>query len=216
LWFIYLQPIFFVVSKLTRAVPPLIVWLVAAALEMATIETGWMMVDEFASRFVYFYTGYVAAGYVFTLAADVQAKPVSAVASLLLWGSLNGLLVAGGYAEWPLISLTLGLLGAGAIVTLAALMAQARRFDALRYCGEHSLVIYLAFFLFMAGSRVVLLKTGLIPSIGLMSVIVTCAGVAGPLMLFWMVRHTPLRFLFARPERFWLAPRRRLALQPAE
>src|SRR4051795_10662691 len=33
LWFIYLLPIFFVVTKLTRKIPPLAIWAVAAALE---------------------------------------------------------------------------------------------------------------------------------------------------------------------------------------
>jgi uncharacterized membrane protein YcfT len=216
LWFIYLLPIFFVVTKLTRGVPPLVIWLAAAALEAATIETGWMVVDEFASRFVYFYTGYWMAAHVFAFANQVQEKPAGAGAGLLLWGTFNALLVSGGYSEWPVISLTLGLLGAGAIVALAALLAQTRIFDALRYCGEHSIVIYLAFFLFMAGTRVVLLKTGLVPDIGLMSAIVTFAGVLGPLTLFWLTRGTPLRFLFERPERFWLAPKRRVILQPAE
>ena len=41
LWFIYLLPIFFVVTKLVRGVPPLACWLVAAALEIAPIGTGW-------------------------------------------------------------------------------------------------------------------------------------------------------------------------------
>ncbi len=179
LWFIYLLPIFFVVTKLTRGVPPLVIWLIAAALEAATIETGWMVIDEFAARFVYFYTGYWLASHVFDLAKGVQEKPAFAFAWLTVWGMLNGLLVFGGYSEWPIVSLMLGLLGAGAIITVAALLAQTRTFDALRYCGEHSIVIYLAFFLFMAGTRVVLLKTGLIPDIGLMSVIVTIGGRAG-------------------------------------
>ncbi len=47
LWFIYLLPIFFVVTKLTRNVPPLAIWLVAAALEMAHVATGWTVIDEF-------------------------------------------------------------------------------------------------------------------------------------------------------------------------
>src|SRR6187551_2722092 len=64
LWFIYLLPVFFVVTKLTRAVPPLVIWLIAALLESAPVETGWMLVDEFAARFVYFYTGYWLASYV--------------------------------------------------------------------------------------------------------------------------------------------------------
>jgi uncharacterized membrane protein YcfT len=216
LWFIYLLPIFFVVTKLARPVPPLVIWLAAAALEMATIETGWIVIDEFASRFVYFYTGYVLASHVFTMARDVQDRPGIAIVWLLLWGALNGLLVSGGFAEWPVISVTLGLLGAGAIVTLAALLTKTRFFGALRYCGENSIVIYLAFFLFMAATRTVLLKTGLVPDIGLMSVIVTFAGVLGPLVLFWLTRGTALRFLFQRPERFRLAQKQRVTLQPAE
>ena len=216
LWFIYLLPIFFVVTKLTRRVPPLAIFLIGVALETARIATGWTVIDEFASRFVYFYTGYWLASYVFGLAARVQAKPVAALAGLLVWAVFNGLLVADGYAELPLVSILLGLVGACAIVAGAALLAQARVFDALRYCGEHSLVIYLAFFLFMAAARIALLKTGLIADIGLMSVIVTLAGIVGPLVLFWATRNTALRFLFERPDRFWLAPKPRLALQPAE
>jgi uncharacterized membrane protein YcfT len=216
LWFIYLLPVFFVVTKLTRAVPPPVIWLIAALLESAPVETGWMLVDEFAARFVYFYTGYWLASYVFALASGAQAKPAFAVAGLLVWGLAEALLVAGGYSEWPLISLLLGLAGACAIVTLAALLAKTHLFDGLRYYGQNSIVIYLAFFLFMAGTRVFLLRTGLVPDIGLMSLLVTCAGVLGPLTLFWLTRATPLRFLFERPQRFWLAPKRRVVLQPAE
>src|SRR3954449_2510396 len=68
LWFIYLLPIFFVVTKATRNMPPLLIWLVAAALEIAPIDTGWTVIDEFAGRFVYFYTGYLLAPRVFALA----------------------------------------------------------------------------------------------------------------------------------------------------
>src|SRR4051812_19442319 len=134
LWFIYLLPVFFVVTRLTRAVPPLVIWLIAAALESAPIETGWMLIDEFAARFVYFYTGYWLASYVFALASGAQAKPALATAGLLVWAVAEALLVAGGYSEWPLISLMLGLVGACAIVTIAALLAKTHRFDGLRYC----------------------------------------------------------------------------------
>jgi uncharacterized membrane protein YcfT len=60
LWFIYLLPIFFVVTKLAHGlrVPAIIIWLIAAALAIAPVHTGWTMIDEFAGRFVYFYTGY--------------------------------------------------------------------------------------------------------------------------------------------------------------
>src|SRR4029434_1382723 len=68
LWFIYLLPIFFVVTKLTRRIAPILIFAVAALLESAHVVTGWTVIDEFAARFVYFYTGYWLAGYTFALA----------------------------------------------------------------------------------------------------------------------------------------------------
>jgi uncharacterized membrane protein YcfT len=129
---------------------------------------------------------------------------------------LNGVMVFAGYAMLPVLSLALGALGAAAVVAVSALMARVDLFAALRYCGRQSLVIYLAFFLPMAVTRTVLIKTGLVADVGTMSALVTAAGVIGPLVLFWIVRGTPLRFLFERPERFRLAPGRRATLQPAE
>src|SRR5215472_5720642 len=41
LWFIYLLPVFFVAIKLSRRLPPLPIWLAAAALESAHLATGW-------------------------------------------------------------------------------------------------------------------------------------------------------------------------------
>jgi uncharacterized membrane protein YcfT len=107
--------------------------------------------------------------------------------------------------------------GAVAVIALSALIAKSGHFKALRYCGENSIVVYLAFFLPMAASRAVLLKTGWIADIGTISAIVTVVGVIGSLAWFWAVRWTFLRFLFERPPRFWLAPKtKRLVLQPAE
>src|SRR3989454_8029269 len=117
LWFIYLLPIFFVVTKLTRGVPSVLLWLAAAALEIAPIETGSVIVDEFASRFVYFYTGYLIAPRIFALAANVQLRPALAVAALGLWALVNGTFVFNGLAELPILSLALGLVGAAAVVS---------------------------------------------------------------------------------------------------
>src|SRR6202163_2426831 len=83
LWFIYLLPIFFVVTKLARNAPPPLVWLVAAALQVAQIDTGWTAIDEFAGRFVYFYTGYLMAGRIFALAAAVQTRSLQAALALV-------------------------------------------------------------------------------------------------------------------------------------
>jgi uncharacterized membrane protein YcfT len=220
LWFIYLLPIFFAVTRLARrfAIPPALVWLAAAALESAPIASGSTVIDEFAARFVFFYTGYLAAGYVFALAAAAQRNPEAALAGLSAWGLVNGWLVLRGLAELPLVSLGLGLLGAMAVVTVSALMAKSDVFKPLRYCGRNSIVIYLAFFLPMAASRSLLLRGGWIADVGTVSLLVTASGIIGALLLFWATRHTSLRFLFERPARLWIAPKvaPALSLQPAE
>src|SRR6266852_7744186 len=46
LWFIYLLPIFFVVTKAARRVPPAVIWFAGAALQVSAIHTGWTTIDE--------------------------------------------------------------------------------------------------------------------------------------------------------------------------
>jgi uncharacterized membrane protein YcfT len=86
----------------------------------------------------------------------------------------------------------------------------------LRWLGEHSIVVYLAFFLGMAASRSVLLKTGIIPDLGTLALLVTMSGIAVAVAWFLAVRNTPLRFLFERPAWARLPGKPRYALQPAE
>lgn len=208
LWFIYLLPIFFVVTKLTRKAPPSAIWMVAAALEMAHVMTGWTVIDEFCARFVYFYSGYWLAGYVFALSDRARVRPSHALAGLALWALANGALVASGLSEWPIVSLALGLAGACAIIVTGTLLARARRLNFLRYCGEHSIVIYLAFFLPMAATRTLLLHSGLPLDIGTVSLIVTVIGVAGALAIWRIALAVHANFLFERPDAFWIAPKK--------
>ena len=217
LWFIYLLPVFFVVTKLTRRAPSLAVWVAAVLLESAHVATGWTVIDEFCSRFVYFYSGYLFADLVFALSDRARARPAWALAGLAAWALINGGLVATGFSEWPLISLALGLAGACAIVIFGTLLARAHWLDFLRACGEHSIVIYLAFFLPMAATRTLLLRTGVIHDIGTISLIVTIAGVAGALVLWRITLAVGANFLFERPAAFWIAPKKpRATLQAAE
>ncbi len=217
LWFIYLLPIFFVVIKLTRRLPPPVILGLAALLEMAHIETGWTAIDEFCARLVYVYCGYLFATYVFALSDRARANPALALLGLLVWATVNGSLVALGLSEWPIVSLILGLAGACAIVTIGTLLARARLLNFLRFCGEHSIVIYLAFFLPMAATRTLLLHTGFIHDVGTISVIVTVVGVAGALLIWQAALAAKANFLFERPDAFWIAPKKPAArLQPAE
>jgi uncharacterized membrane protein YcfT len=215
LWFIYLLPVFFVVIKLTRKVSPILVWTIAAALEMAHVGTGWTVIDEFCARFVYIYSGYLFADHVFALSDRARAYPKLAVAVLALWAIVNGGLVKLGFSELPIVSLMLGLAGAGAIITVGTLLARMHWLNFLRFCGEHSIVIYLAFFLPMASTRTLLLKTGIIADIGMVSLIVTVVGVAGSLLIWRAALAARANFLFERPDAFWIAPRK-ATLQAAE
>src|SRR5580692_7631801 len=217
LWFIYLLPIFFVVTKATRRLPPLLIWSVAAILEMAHFSTGWTAIDEFGARFVYFYTGYLFADAVFALSDRARTQPVLALATLALWAIVNEALVKAGVSEWPVISLMLGLAGACAVVTVATLLARAQWIDFIRFCGEHSIVIYLAFFLPMAATRALLLRTGIIHDVGVVSLVVTLVALFGALAIWQAAIRFGANFLFERPDAFWIAPKKAApALQPAE
>jgi uncharacterized membrane protein YcfT len=197
--------------------PPLVVLTVAAALEMAHVLTGWTVIDEFGARFVYFYSGYLFAPYVFALSDRARARPALALAGLALWAVVNGSLVGFGASEWPLVSLALGLAGACAIIVTGTLLARMQWLNFLRYCGEHSIVIYLAFFLPMAATRTLLLRSGLIPDIGTVSLIVTVVGVVGALAIWRIALALHANFLFERPAAFWIAPKKAgPALQAAE
>jgi len=113
-----------------------------------------------------------------------------------------------GYSERPLVSLMLGLAGACAIVTLGTLLARMRWLNFLRFLGEHSIVIYLAFFLPMAATRTLLLHAGPIHDIGSISLIVTFVGVVGALALWRIALGVGANFLFERPPLFWIAPKK--------
>jgi uncharacterized membrane protein YcfT len=217
LWFIYLLPIFFIVTKATRKMPSLAIWGAAAVLEMAHVATGWTVIDEFAARFVFFYSGYLFAAHIFALSDHARARPRLALAALAAWALLNAAIVHGGISEWPVVSLALGFCGACAIIVTGTLLARMQWLTSLRFCGEHSIVIYLAFFLPMAATRTLLLKFGWIHDIGTISLLVTMAGVLGALAIWRGALAVGANFLFERPDAFWIAPRKpRAALQAAE
>jgi uncharacterized membrane protein YcfT len=207
LWFIHLLAVFFLAAKLLRPVPAALVWITAALFEAAPIETGSMLIDEFCSRFVYFYTGYVLGP---RILAEVQALSSRRTGRLLLvlaiWAIVNTVLVVRDLAALPGIGLALGLAGAAAVILMGVLLARAGLFDFIRHAGANSIVIYLAFFLFMAGTRWLLLHvaTGLEP--GMIALIVTTAGVIGPLILHRLTKGGRLAFLFERPAVFHVAP----------
>ena len=205
LWFIYLLAVYFVVAKLLRPVPKWIVIAGAAAMHVAAPHTGVFIVDEFASRFVFFYSGYALAPAVFAFADRIRAVPaLLAVAALAAWAVLNAAAVHSGIALMPGPDLAFSYVGIGAVIAFSVLVTHRFAGRVLAYCGRNSIAVYLAFTLFMGPVRIVLLKLtgGAAPSaVALASAF---AGVAGALLLQWMVKGTRADFLFKRPDAFRL------------
>lgn len=200
LWFIYLLPVFFVATKLMRRVPPLLVFALAAALEMAPIHTGWIMIDEFAARFVYFFAGHWLATHVFRFANHMGGLSTPALfAALLIWGFAHTEAFSHDLVTGPGPGLAFGFIGTAAVVTAGVLLSRFRASEAIRYLGENSIVVYLSFFVFMATCRAIALR--LVPEWGpdAISLAVTLAGLSGPVLLFWVSRKMGADFLFRRP-----------------
>jgi hypothetical protein len=84
-------------------VPPVIVWFVAALLQIAQVHTGATVIDEFCARFVYLYSGYVLVPYVFRFAATVAVNKRDAIRLLVTWALFEALMVFGGYSTFPVV-----------------------------------------------------------------------------------------------------------------
>lgn len=217
LWFIYMLPVFFLVTRFLELVPWFITLAVAALLEILPVHTGWLLVDEFAARYVYFLAGYMFAANIFRLADWAKANVQIALIGLLAWAVINGAftfisvpdalsstlgLEAGTHylSDLPVVSLALGAAGAVAIILFTTLLSKLSWTSFLAYIGRNSIVVYLAFFLPMAVSRILLLKFAPFLDIGTISALVTIAGVSGPIILHLMINWTGFgKFLFERP-----------------
>lgn len=239
LWFVYLLPIFFVVTRLLKPLPVLMVLGWAAVLEILPVRTGSIVVDEFCARFVWFYAGYALAPYIFRFADWARENPGKILAAIAVWAPINGLIVfhdcpghfeswlqpdigtsgaVGGMAELPFVSLALAIPGIAVVIAVAAIVAGAPWSRWLTWLGSHSIAVYLAFFLPMAVTRTVLLKLGIISDVGTISLITWVAAVVGPVILYGLVQWSDWgKWLFERPA--WAhidRPARKPAVQPAE
>jgi uncharacterized membrane protein YcfT len=233
LWFIYMLPLFFLFTRMVKGLP---VWLIlswAALLEMLPVETGSVIFDEFAQRYVFFFAGYAFASRIFDIADWMAAHKRAALAILAAWFVAEAAIVFApvpdalqfinlgnnGFSGMPVISLILGGAGALAIITVATLLTGLPYTRWLTWLGAHSIVVYLAFFLPMTVARMVLTRSGVIGDVGTMSVLTLAAGVTGPVVLYWLVQWTGFgHFLFERPQ--WAIidrpASRPAAIQPAE
>lgn len=241
LWFIYMLPVMFIITRLVSKVHWGIVLGAAALLEIAPVHTGWLLVDEFAARYVYFFAGFALAQPIFSLAAWARDNSGKALAYLGVWCAVNGLMtltafpeaLSGIYtsigrdvphnlAQLPFVSLGLGTAGAVAVICLCAVLSRFRIASFLRYLGSHSIVVYLAFFLPMVITREILFR--FLPSLdlGTMSLIVLLVSVISSVVAWEFTRITGwFKFFFVRPKWAWIERTEtnrdaKASLQPAE
>lgn len=241
LWFIYMLPVMFIVTRLLSKVHWLVVLGVAALLEIAPIHTGSLLVDEFAARYVYFFAGYALAQPIFQLAGWARDNISKALGYLGVWALVNGIftfsampsLFEGIYqsadrelptnmAQMPIVSLGLGAAGAVAVVCVCSVLSRFKFAGFLRYLGQHSIVVYLAFFAPMIITREVLFKFVPNLDLGTTSLIVLLSSLIGPVIAYEFTRITGwFGFLFSRPKWAWLdksatKKEAKASLQPAE
>ncbi|KQX34057.1 acyltransferase [Devosia sp. Root436] len=232
LWFIYMLAVVGAVTKLLAdlSAPKWAVFAIAAILQMATIQTGSYLIDQFAEYFVFFYAGYVLAPHLFRLAGWAGDHLALALAGLLLWAGLNAALVFSpgfemhpihpvmGFAGLPGVHLVLALAGTAALCVIAALLTRLPFMDWLRWMGSKSLVIYVAFVLPMGISRTLLIKLG-VDEPTVLTLAIMAISIVSPLVLYWIVQRIGFgRFLFERPDWAHLpgTSRRSAVAAPAE
>jgi uncharacterized membrane protein YcfT len=209
LWFIYLLAVFCIVAKLVQRVPKPIVTAIALAAHVLVPHTDVFLVDEFFARFVFFYIGYAYAPLILEYASQLKRLPLPFLMGVLsVWAVFNTLGLITGLANVAVIELVFAGLGIAAVIMFSVAITRGQHGtmlgDALIYCGRNSIVIYLAFTIFMAITRTILVKLNLGLDGGLMALASATAGLFGALILHSLVRNTPLKFLFVRPAMFQL------------
>jgi uncharacterized membrane protein YcfT len=208
LWFIYLLAIYFVVAKLLAPAPKWLVLAGAAVLHVLAPASGVFIVDEFASRFVFFYAGYALAPMVLALADRLRAAPQALLTgALLAWAGINALGVNSGVALTHGPDLAFSFAGIAAVIAFSVLVTSTLPGRVLGTCGRNSIAVYLAFTVFMGPARLVLLKLTGGDAATTVALLSTFAGVAGALAMQRLVKGTWAGFLFTRPAAFRLAPR---------
>ena len=172
-------------------------------------HTGWEALDDYGAHYyVFFLTGYMLAPKVFQLAAWARENVSTALIGLSGWFVFNatiafkpsGLPGIDTFAQIPGLRIAFGLIGAMAVVTIAALLSRLDAARFIRYAGRNSIVLYVSFVLPMAATRILLLKSGLITDVGVVSLIVWGVAAVVPLALHALVRNTWARFLYERPD----------------
>lgn len=204
IWFIYVLATFFLATRIMKNFHPALMVAGAVVLKLLPIETGWMVIDSFASQYIFFITGYLGSIHILRFADIAKDHPMFVIVGSGAFTIWNISMMKFGWAHDPAFGLAAGISGSVTIIALCAVLAKYKMLDFIRFIGSRSLYIFLAFFAPMAITRIALIKTGFIPEINTFAFLVTAVSVATPLLGYVLVRNTPLSFLITRPSWFKL------------
>jgi uncharacterized membrane protein YcfT len=201
LWFIQMLSVYCLTVRWTRHLPPALVFATVVGLESLHLDGQkvYIPILLFCQYLVYFYAGFRLSDWVFRLTRWAQEHPLGAVLGLLAWGLANGYLVYLDWAELRGVSVVLGFAGALAIAVGGALLSRYAWMSWLRYLGEHSIVVYLAFFLPLMFLTLAWSHFRITWDQGWSTVLMTVASIVTSLTLYWWTKDTTLDFLFNRP-----------------
>ncbi|MBA4138875.1 MAG: acyltransferase [Opitutus sp.] len=223
MWFLYILTAFFLTAWVFRRRPALLLVLsiplhlfddeIVATLDPWIGSAGGLL-WEYCSRMVFFVTGWLGASAFFRLAAWANGSAKTAVALLVIWAAINGALVWQGSHLTNWIGLSLGLVGAAAVVVFSSLVAPTFFGTMLRAAGRRSLIVFSSFFLWIAATRTVLLKLFPGGDAGTIALGVFAAALLTPFVLSWLIERTGQgRFLIERPR--WARRRKDVSSSPA-
>lgn len=199
LWFIQMLPVFFVVTRLLRGVPKMLLWAMAGVAMALPYQTGVPPIDNFAAYYVFFLTGHLCAGWIFKFADLARAHRAPTAVLFVAWCVVNQWAVSTGLTAQPGLDLLFGFLGITAILGLSTLLAPIRALAWMAHTGANSIVVYLGFFIPLT-LLVRFAWAGQWPiGTNTLATLVVVLSVGVPLMLFQLTRRTPLRYLFVRP-----------------
>lgn len=202
LWFIAVLPLFFIITRLCRDVPPPLMLGIAALLEIMHIGPYSIWTDNTTSYYIFFLFGIYGAGIVHRVTDYFEANLKAAILAIFVFLPLNYLMVVMDWWNKPFLSLILTSYSLAVVIALGILANYSGRFSFLAFAGKNSLVIYLSYVPFVILILGLLKKTPLSNDFSSLSLIAWGAGVFGALGLWFIVRKTPLSFLFERPK--WL------------
>ncbi len=200
LWFLLALSTFFVIARLLQAIPKVVVTVIAVALMLISPRTGIPAADWFCTYFVFFYCGYAYSERFFLLADWAQAHPRQSWWIIVIWAMFNAIMIKLAGGENHAVLLLLGFLGISALVMLSSLLSKRPWFSWLSRLGKNSIAVYLGFYLLLqtflwAAERLDVLDAHK-PTMATLAWILC---IAGSVVLFRATRHTPLKYLYARP-----------------